>query len=483
MRGNGWYYNNMIDYALENNIITKNDIKKVIKSSLSIPSTYYNKWIDHVFENMEQAKLAINSMIGSFNYNADKHENWSSMLITQSSTDAMQKFIEHNGHFIDVMTIDDKNYFHVFKKYDSHNLESKANIYHQIVQQENIELHKLSKIIEAKGGRVLDLMTDAITCTFPNNELPFDIEDDGISITGHKYKDGKSKYKLEEGHRVKIQRMKKHKLNTQKPRVQRLKYKIFNDVKDNDFTPLVKQMLDLDKSFIVHGCPGVGKSHFTRLLQDELTKRDKKFVSLAPTNKASLIIRGRTLNKFRIKLKTTKRMNSLSLDYIIVDEISMMKEEYYSFLKTIKTYKPSIKFILVGDYNQLDPVNDRIECDYGSSKILHELSDGNKLILTKCRRADDELFNMLQFDNIPNIKRDDFTHNPCKINICYTNETRMKINDTLMEKYKTNSSITLKKISGDANSQKVILTKGMPIIGTKNNKKFQIKSFTFHNKT
>jgi hypothetical protein len=114
---------------------------------LSIPSTYYNKWIDHVFENMEEAKLAINSMIGSFNYNADKHENWSSMLITQSSTDAMQKFIEHNGHFIDVMTIDNKNYFHVFKKYDTHNLESKANIYHQIVQQENIELHKLSKII------------------------------------------------------------------------------------------------------------------------------------------------------------------------------------------------------------------------------------------------------------------------------------------------------------------------------------------------
>ena len=89
-------------------------------------------------------------------------------------------------------------------------------------------------------------MTDAITCTFPNNELPFDIEEDGISITGHKYKDGKSKYKLEEGHRVKIQRMKKHKLDTQKPRVQRLKYKIFNDVKDNDFSPLVKQMLDLE---------------------------------------------------------------------------------------------------------------------------------------------------------------------------------------------------------------------------------------------
>ena len=307
MRGNGWYYNNMIEYALTEKLITTDDIKYVIKSSLSIPSNYYNKWINHVFANLEQAKLAINSMIGSFNYNAEKHENWKSMLITETSTEAMQQYIENDAHFIDVLTIDKKDYYHVFKKYDTHNLESKANIYHQIVQQENIELHKLSKIIEAKGGRVLDLMTDAITCTFPNNELPFDIEEDGISITGHKYKDGKSKYKLEEGHRVKIQRMKKHKLNTQKPRVQRLKYKIFNDVKDNDFSPLVKQMLDLDKSFIVHGCPGVGKSHFTRLLQDELTKRDKKFVSLAPTNKASLIIRGRTLNKFRIKLKTTKK--------------------------------------------------------------------------------------------------------------------------------------------------------------------------------
>ena len=81
---------------------------------------------------------------------------------------------------------------------------------------------------------------------------------------------------------------------------------------------------------------------------------------------------------------------------------------------------------------------------------------------------------MLQFDNIPNIKKEDFTNNPCKYNVCYTNETRIKINDTLMEKYKTDSSITLEKISGDANSQKVILTEGMPIIGTKNNKKFQI---------
>ena len=101
--------------------------------------------------------------------------------------------------------------------------------------------------------------------------------------------------------------MKKFKLNTKEPRVEKLKYEIFNDVKDNNFKPLVEQMLNLEESFIVQGCPGVGKSHFTRLLQDELTSRNKQFVSLAPTNEASLIIRGRTLSKFKIKLKTTKK--------------------------------------------------------------------------------------------------------------------------------------------------------------------------------
>ena len=476
MRGDGWYYFNMIDYALKNNIIQPEDIQYVIKSSLSIPANYYNKWIEHAEKVLDKPdfKLAINSMIGSFNFNHQKHDNWSSVCITKTSPEAMQQFIKNTAHFIDVLTIDDKNYYHVFKKHQSQRLETKANIYNQIVQQENIELHKLSQIIQSKDGRVLDLMTDAITCTFPDDILPFEVKDDGISIVGYDYLDGIPKYKLEEAHRIKVQRMKRCNLKPSDPRQIRQKYNIFDDVKDNDFSPLVKEMLDLDESFIVQGCPGVGKSHFTRLLQEELKARDKQFGSLAPTNKAALIINGTTLNKFKIKVKTTKKMDSLNLDYIIVDEISMMREEYYALLRTIKKCKPDLKFILVGDYNQLDPVKDRIEYDYKNSNILYELSDGNKLILTKCRRADDELFNMLQFDNIPNIKYDDFTHNPCKYNVCYTNETRMNVNEALMQKFKNKNSIKIDKIKADPNSQNVILTEGMPLIGSKNNANFKV---------
>ncbi len=39
---------------------------------------------------------------------------------------------------------------------------------------------------------------------------------------------------------------------------------------------------------------------------------------------------------------------------------------------------------------------------------MFELADYNKLILTKCRRADDTLYNIIKFDNIPNVKSSDF---------------------------------------------------------------------------
>ena len=57
---------------------------------------------------------------------------------------------------------------------------------------------------------------------------------------------------------------------------------------------------------------------------------------------------------------------------------------------------PEIKFIIAGDFSQLLPVKDRIEgCNYKDSLALHELCDGNRLQLTKCRRSDATLFNML----------------------------------------------------------------------------------------
>ena len=61
---------------------------------------------------------------------------------------------------------------------------------------------------------------------------------------------------------------------------------------------------------------------------------------------------------------------------------------------------------------------------------MFELADYNKLQLTKCRRADNTLYNLIKFDNIPNVKPSDFTEtNEYKSdnNLCFTNKKELKL--------------------------------------------------------
>jgi hypothetical protein len=160
----------------------------------------------------------------------------------------------------------------------------------------------------------------------------------------------------------------------------------------------------------------------------------------------------------------------------------MLGEVFYKFLMMIKKIRPDIKFIISGDYSQLLPVNDRISIytDYSNSPCLFELADYNKLQLTKCRRADDTLYNLIKFDNIPNVKPSHFTEtNDFKNNlhICYTNKKRMETNHIKMkELYKKNyrKGLKLDALPYDDRSQDVILNKEVPIISKVNNEEIGI---------
>ena len=81
--------------------------------------------------------------------------------------------------------------------------------------------------------------------------------------------------------------------------------------------------------------------------------------------------------------------------YIFVDEMSMLQERFYKFLLMIKKLKPETRFIIFGDYSQLEPVSDRISpnYNYAGNPAIFELTNFNKVQLTKCRRANDKLFN------------------------------------------------------------------------------------------
>ena len=122
-------------------------------------------------------------------------------------------------------------------------------------------------------------------------------------------------------------------------------WKITHDVPDNDFTPLVKQIIESNQSIHVDGRAGVGKSFLIKQLQLELFKLNKKYVSLAPTNKAARVINGKTIHKF-IAEQSSTTMRESKLDYVFIDEISMVPEVFYKFFIVFQRLHPNFKKLL-----------------------------------------------------------------------------------------------------------------------------------------
>jgi 5-methylcytosine-specific restriction enzyme A len=176
LRGNGWYYHSIVQYCLDNKIITKNNIKYVIYSSSTVKHDYYNGFInycnDHIlnydqiqeyyntrtdeninFEGAPQEdetcinlnddgeyekiyvvknkcvlsdykKSCINSMIGGFKPNTQKKVNWRSVHVTESKIEALQYSLQNENSFMSSFVNNNKQ----LDKYVSYFLESSTNI-------------------------------------------------------------------------------------------------------------------------------------------------------------------------------------------------------------------------------------------------------------------------------------------------------------------------------------------------------------------
>jgi len=479
LRGNGWYYFPMVDYCLQKQIIKPSDIKYCIISSLSIPHNYYNEFIDYCRENFDEktCKFAINSMIGCFMMNTKKNPINSLLHVCKDSQEAFSYYYQYDGSIVNTFEIGNENYFSIFKENENMKMETESPIYNQIVQMEAVELHKLSLLVQENGGEVLDLNTDAVTCGY---------DGDINKILSIKYPDGEPMYRIEKKKRLENPKMPKL-LRTETYSNYDLKYNIFNDVDDNDFKPLVDMILDSNKSIHIDGCAGAGKSTLIKQLQTEMDNRNLSYKTTAPTNKACNIIDGVTLHKLVTNFKKKSYIKNMNLDYIFVDEVSMMKEAFYKFLLMVKAVKPNLKFIICGDFRQLPPVNDRVEnINYKNSIALYELCDGNRLQLNKCRRANSELYDLCSPENIPKIEKKDFNNELCDFNICYTNKRRISINDKIMkEKFKLRKPkkgkyLKLDKYYFDDNSQDVILISNTPLISRKTDEKMGVIKNEFY---
>ena len=478
MRGNGWYSQAMIEYCLSVGLIEQSDIKYVVYSGLNIPKDFFNSLIEYIYENFgEFAKLAINSMIGCFK--PKDREQWKMIVPpTTDQNNMFYHFLKDDGTNIFPRMIGDTWYYQAFTKSFSKKDETEAVLYNMTVEQEAIELHKLATIIKEKGGLVLDLSTDAVTCVF-KKDFPFQTKEiNGVTLIDGFFYDEEQKvhkYKLEDKDRLKVPKMAQY-IRKDTYTMKEKEWNITEDVQDNNFSVFVSDILNNNKSVHIDGRAGTGKSTLIKELQQEMDQRGLNYISLAPTNKSARVINGKTIHKF--VAEQTNTIRNQNVDYIFIDEISMVAEMFYKFFIVLKRCKPNIKFIIAGDFNQLLPVNDRVgEVDYKNSSALHELVDGNRIQLSKCRRSDDVLFKMLNPKKIMKLKKQQFGNEFTDYHISFTNAKRKEINKTMMDKYVTKKKkkpLELPALKYDGNSQDVKLLAGMPVIARVNNKEYDI---------
>ena len=510
IRGHGWYSHVMIKYLMGNQLITAHDIKYVVYSSLVIKSDYFNEFIDHVYDKKDgYEKFIINCMIGM--YKPSTRQNYKSIAISSDRNVIFNHYLQNDAEFIETFEANGKTYYHLEGKYDSIIETSEAPIYNQILEMEIINLYELCKEIKKFDGVVLDVNTDCVVCTFPYNKLPFEFDENNM-VKGYYFDADKTvpKYRLCEGQRCEIARLPKWK-RSDFYTLKEPNWKITKDVENNDMMPLVNTVLDSGKSWNINGRAGTGKSHLIKMIQEEMNKREIKFDSLAPTNKAALIINGKTMHKFKHEFNL-KHFRARNIKYIFIDEISMVQELFYKFFIFLKTICPELKFIISGDFDQLPPVKDRIKyCNYKNSIALYELCDGQRLELSKCRRSDDTLFNMTLPRNLGKIMKKEGSDKYCYYgrnieiifpnkmtsrHLSFTNEKRKSINNIMMHlfvKEKKAKPLSLEELEYDKNSQRVYLLPGMPIIarinskgkkglGFVNNQPFTIKKIDYINK-
>jgi len=481
MRGTGWYYEPTVKYCLSENMIKEENIKYAIYATSSVPGEYFKNLIDFVYSTFgDFSKLAINSMIGCFKpKDREAHQ-----LLIPPTTDVNTCFyhlLKDNGTNVYSFDVDETTYYQAFRSYIQTTEETEAPFYHMILEQEAIELHGLTKIIKEADGLVLDLGTDAVTCVF-KKDFPFKtITKDGKKLIDGFFFDAEKKdhkYKLESKDRLKVEMLPKYIRTEQYEHVEPVWSEV-NDVDDNNFKPLIKHIIESNNSIHIDGRAGTGKSTLIKGLQQELTKLNKPFIALAPTNKAARIIKGKTVHKYLCEC-SGKINKASNLEYVFIDEISMLSTVFYKFLITWKRTQPKLKFILAGDFQQLLPVNDIVGVDfnYKNSAALHELADGNRLQLTNCRRSDRTLFDLLDPEKISNLEKSTFGSNiNTKLHLSYTNVTRKQINEIMMKKIvaqKKKKPLELKALDYDGNSQDVKLLAGMPIIARVNNVKYEI---------
>ena len=247
------------------------------------------------------------------------------------------------------------------------------------------------------------------------------------------------------------------------------------NIQDSDDWEKIKNILVNEGGLLLQADPGTGKTYTAKNIASVLDKVRK----IAPTNKASLNLKGSTIHKFlNMDIEgniSTRQLNRIkrNYEYIIVDEISMITKELWRRLVFLKQ-ATGVKFLLLGDDFQLPPVEDEKVEDYFNHPAVKYLCNNNRNVLKVTKRFDKNLkkeLNTLKYTN-QNIDISKYPFRDTSINIAYTHKTRKAVNKKWNDKLKPNDALFIPVREGDEKyGQDMYIYKELPLIARENDNK------------
>tara|TARA_Y100000385_G_scaffold198527_1_gene205543 strand:- start:201 stop:1487 length:1287 start_codon:yes stop_codon:yes gene_type:complete len=247
----------------------------------------------------------------------------------------------------------------------------------------------------------------------------------------------------------------------------------WNDYKinDSDNWEQIRDIFVRNGGLLLQADAGCGKTYVAKNIASCL----EGVKIIAPTNKAALNIGGTTIHKF-LSMDidgnvSTAKMNYIknNVNYIIIDEISMITKELWKRLTFLKL-STGVKFLLLGDDKQLPPVEDEKIKHYFNHSAVHYLSNNNRNILSIKKRYNPDLANVLNDVKNVNIKMFPFKETP--INMSYTHKTRIEVNKKWNDKLKPSDALFIPVRENDEKrGQDMYIYTGCPLIARQNDNK------------
>jgi hypothetical protein len=445
LHGNNIYTNTILAKAAEEGIRFKPT--QQLLASKSAPNTLFQPILDAIKEVAGEDKELMKSLNNMLSGYLGKHYKNHYKVAMNSCMDSMwnwfikNNLIESKDIFVKHLELEDqKRMFFYGHKFATVMSEINIPMYIQIKDYANMRLYDM---VKAMGGELAFRKTDcAVTIGGSYPEL---------SDEWGGYRESELPKMMGE------------------PKARDAKFVVskpwtVHDVHDSSEWEALLKIAQEQGGILIQGRAGTGKSYAAQQIAKALKGKVSK---IAFTNKAALNIKGKTIHKFLKMDKDGNISGDLllkirdNIDFIIVDEISMIPKDIWRRLVELKRYT-GVKFILVGDYRQCPPVENEKINNYFDHPAVKYLANDNKVDLTVRHRYDERLWDLLENVNGIDIKK--FGKLITKRNICFYNKTRKYVNKILMNRHKTADAVLLREDKNDEYTQDVWLYKGLPVI-------------------